>query len=60
MERGGQVWGLWSTKTYQFEESRAKAEEFFLGLGIDEVGQAEMTRDRIRTWVSDVRQEFGL
>jgi flavodoxin I len=60
MERGAQVWGLWSTKSYQFEESRAKVEEYFLGLGIDEVGQTEMTRERIRAWTKDIKQEFGL
>lgn len=60
MERGGQVWGLWATQSYQFEESRAKVEEYFLGLGIDEVGQTEMTRERIRAWSKDVKNEFGL
>jgi flavodoxin I len=60
MERGGQVWGMWSTKNYQFEESKANVEDFFLGLGIDEVGQAEMTRDRIKVWAADVKKEFGL
>ncbi len=60
MERGAQVWGLWSNKAYQFEESKARIDEFFLGLGIDEVGQTEMTRPRIQQWVKDVKAEFGL
>ncbi len=60
MERGGQVWGLWPTQGYQFEESRAKVEEYFLGLGVDEVGQTELTRERVRTWAKDVKHEFGL
>ncbi|MBW4437286.1 MAG: flavodoxin [Pleurocapsa minor GSE-CHR-MK-17-07R] len=60
MERGAQVWGLWSSSGYQFEESKAKVEDHFLGLGIDEVGQAELSRPRIQKWVKDVKAEFGL
>ncbi len=60
MERGGQVWGLWPDKSYEFEESKASVEDYLLGLGIDEVGQTEMTRERIRAWVKDVKAEFAL
>jgi flavodoxin I len=60
MERGAQVWGLWSNSNYQFEESKAKVEEYFLGLGVDQEGQAELTAPRIQTWVKDVKMEFGL
>ncbi len=60
MERGAQVWGLWSTNGYQFEESKAREDEFFLGLAVDEVGQTEMTRGRVQNWVKSVKAEFGL
>jgi flavodoxin I len=60
MERGADVYGLWSTQGYQFEESKAKLEEFFLGLGIDEEGQSEQTKARIAKWAADVKKEFGL
>lgn len=60
MERGAILWGMWSNKTYQFEESRARIEDHFLGLGVDEEGQKELTRDRVKTWVQDVKKEFGL
>ncbi|MBE2182861.1 MAG: flavodoxin [Anaerolineae bacterium] len=60
MERGAQVWGLWPTSGYQFEESKAREDEFFLGLAVDEVGQTEMTRGRIQNWVKAVKAEFGL
>ena len=60
MERGAQVWGLWSSQSYEFEESKARVEGYLLGLGIDEVGQTEMTRERIRTWAKDVKKEFAL
>lgn len=60
MERGAQIWGLWPSKSYEFEHSVASVEDYLLGLGIDEVGQTEMTRDRIRAWVKDVKTEFAL
>jgi flavodoxin I len=60
MERGADVYGLWSVKGYEFNESKAKLEEFFLGLGVDEDGQTEQTKARVTQWVKDVKKEFGL
>ncbi len=60
MARGAQLWGLWSHEKYQFEDSKARAEEFFLGLGFDQDGQPEMTGDRIKVWAQNVKKEFGL
>ncbi|MFZ4816241.1 MAG: flavodoxin [Phototrophicaceae bacterium] len=57
---GGEVHGLWSTKNYQFNESKAQVEEYFLGLGIDQDGQADLTPGRIQQWVKEVKQDFGL
>src|SRR5215813_10199972 len=36
MEQGAQLWGLWSTQGYEFEDSKARAEEFFLCCGMDQ------------------------
>ncbi|MDZ4763281.1 MAG: flavodoxin [Chloroflexota bacterium] len=60
MERGADVYGLWPTKGYEFNESKAKLEEFFLGLGVDEDGQTELTKARATKWVGDVKKEFNL
>lgn len=60
MERGADIYGLWSTQGYEFNESKAKLEEFFLGLGVDEDGQTEQTRPRVIQWVKDVKKEFGV
>lgn len=60
MLAGGAVYGLWSTDKYEFNESKAKIEEFFLGLGIDQEGQSDMTPARIQAWVKDVKVEFGI
>lgn len=59
-KQGGEVWGLWSRNSYQFEESKAIVEDQLLCLGVDEDGQAEMTGGRVNAWVSDVREQFGL
>jgi flavodoxin I len=37
--QGGDVLGLWPSKTYEFNESKAKVEDHFIGLAIDEDGQ---------------------
>jgi flavodoxin I len=60
MERGGDVYGLWKTTGYEFEESKAKVEDHFLGLGIDEDGQSGLTPARIQQWVKQVRTEWAL
>ena len=61
--QGGTVFGFWSAQRYQFEESLAAKEEggeAFMGLGIDQEGQASMTDDRIEKWVKQVKEEFGV
>jgi flavodoxin I len=60
MERGADVYGLWTQKGYEFNESKAAIEEYFLGLGLDEDGQPELTVQRIVDWVKDVREDFGV
>ncbi|MFW5691637.1 MAG: flavodoxin [Chloroflexota bacterium] len=58
MKAGGEVWGMWKTDTYQFEESRAQVEDHFLGLGVDQEGQQDMTTKRIKSWVQQVIEQF--
>lgn len=58
--QGGDVYGLWSAKSYEFNESKAQVEDHFIGLGIDEDGQQGMTPERVVTWVQQVKDEFGL
>lgn len=52
--------GMWSNKTYEFEESKARIEDHFLGLGVDQDGQEGMTANRIKEWVAQIREQFGL
>lgn len=60
MVAGGEVYGLWSNASYEFEESKAQVEDYFLGLGLDYEGQSEMSPARIQQWVKDVKAEFGI
>ena len=60
MDCGAQLEGLWKTKGYEFEESKARIEDHFLGIGMDQEGQAELTPTRVRQWLEQVLSEFGL
>ena len=57
---GADVYGLWTTQGYEFEESRAQIEEYFLGLGLDHEAQEDLSPKRITKWVQDVKVEFEL
>lgn len=60
MDRGAQLWGMWSTKSYEYAESKANVEDFFLGLGVDQDGQKDMTGDRLAKWADQVVKQFGV
>jgi flavodoxin I len=70
--QGGVRIGSWSTDGYSFKASKALiknqltqtangtqlflSDSEFVGLGIDEDNQPELTEQRIKTWVSQIRQ----
>ncbi len=58
--RDAELLGMWSHKSYQFEESKASIEDHFLGLGVDQDGQENMTTDRIKVWVAQIKEQFAL
>lgn len=60
MENGAELFGLWPSGNYQFEESRAVVEDHFLGLGVDQDGQPERTPERLQAWCIQVLKEFAL
>ncbi|WAL62156.1 flavodoxin FldA [Thermocoleostomius sinensis] len=59
-ERGGTTVGHWPTEGYEFNESKAVKNGKFVGLALDEDNQSELTDQRIKTWVSQLKSEFGL
>lgn len=62
VENGATPAGYTATDGYEFDESKAVTDdgEFFVGLGIDEDQQPELTEGRVADWVEQVREEFGL
>jgi flavodoxin I len=59
-EQGGETVGYWSTEGYDFTESKAIRDGKFVGLAIDEDNQSELTNDRIKAWVAQLKQELGV
>lgn len=59
-KNGGKLIGKWSSKAYDFEESKAKIknEDFFYGLALDEDNEPEKTPERLQTWLEQIEQEF--
>lgn len=57
---GGKTVGYWPTDGYDFSESKAVREDKFVGLAIDEDNQSELTDSRVKYWVAQLKQEFGL
>ncbi|MCA1992231.1 MAG: flavodoxin FldA [Coleofasciculus sp. S288] len=57
---GGTTVGYWSIDGYEFNESKAVRNGKFVGLAIDEDNQAELSNSRIKSWVAQLKQEFGL
>jgi len=57
-ELGGETVGYWSTDNYEFTDSKAVRDGKFVGLALDEDNQFELTNERIKAWVSQLKQEF--
>lgn len=60
MERGGGLIGLWPAKGYDVESSLALDGDYFLGLALDEDHHPELTDGRIKAWVKQLMDEFGI
>lgn len=59
--RGAILIGKWSTEGYDFEASKGMADdEHFVGLGIDEDRQPELTEARVNAWCSQIQEEMCL
>lgn len=59
-ERGATLVGYCDIDTYDFSDSRALEDGKFMGLGIDEIHQRELTDERVEHWVSQIIREFEL
>ena len=51
--------GDWPTAGYSFEESLARRGDMFIGLGVDEDNEPELTGERVTGWVRKVLAEYA-
>lgn len=59
--KGGILMGLWPTEGYDFVASKGLADDdHFVGLGIDEDRQPELTDQRVKQWCAQIREEMCL
>jgi flavodoxin I len=59
-ELGGTTVGYWSTEGYEHSESKAVKDGKFVGLALDEDNQSDLTDERVKKWVAQLKSEFGL
>ena len=59
-KRGADLVGFWSTEGYSFTASKAQVGDRFMGLGIDDYNQEDLTEGRIAIWLGQVQREFGI
>lgn len=59
--KGAILVGQWPTEGYEFEASKALVDEnHFVGLGIDEDRQPELTEQRVKAWCKQIYDEMFL
>ncbi|WP_017305678.1 flavodoxin FldA [Spirulina subsalsa] len=59
-QNGGKTVGYWPTNGYDFNESKAVKNNRFVGLALDEDNQSDLTESRVKAWVAQIKQEFGV
>lgn len=60
-KNGASIFGLWPTKGYYFESSKAISNDkkYFFGLVIDEDRQPELTSIRVKKWIKQILCELN-
>jgi len=58
-DKGATFVGAWPTEGYNFNASKGVANGKFLGLGIDEDNQKDLTGVRVEKWVAQLKTEFA-
>ena len=57
--RGVELCGFTSIEGYEFESSRAVRGKQFMGLAIDYENQGSMNKERIASWLDQLKKEFA-
>ena len=50
--------GKTSTNGYEYDESLAEVDGLFIGLPLDEENQSDLTNQRVKLWVEQIKGEF--
>ncbi len=60
-ESGATIIGHWPSEGYDYTESKALIDDkTFVGLTLDEDRQEDLTEDRIKTWLEQLKNELGV
>ncbi|MBH10685.1 MAG: flavodoxin [Candidatus Marinimicrobia bacterium] len=59
MNNGGLLIGRWPAEGYEFDNSLALDGDEFLGLGLDNDNEEELTEERLIIWAELIRDEFN-
>ena len=59
-QQGGKTVGYWPNEGYDFSDSKALRNGKFCGLALDDDNQSDLTDERIKAWVAQLKTEFGL
>ncbi len=59
IQSGANVVGTWPTEGYDFEESTAVRDGEFVGLGLDEDNQDDLSDERIAKWIELITPYFS-
>lgn len=59
-ERGARIIGYWPANGYEFEASKALTEDEtqFVGLALDDENEFDLTTERIKAWVNQIKGDF--
>ena len=60
MENGGKLIGRWPTEGYEFDNSLGLDGDEFLGLGLDNDNEEELSEERMIIWAELIKDEFEL
>lgn len=57
-ENNAKLIGKWPSEGYDFTDSQAVENGYFVGLALDEDQQDEYTEERVKAWVRQIKEEF--
>jgi len=58
IEASAQLIGKWPTEGYDFTDSKAVNGNYFVGLALDMDQQDELSEERIKAWVKQIKKDF--